>query len=355
VQPIEIARQRLISQRIANSEFTAPAALVAWMGALQAQDFPMSLWAIGIRLPGVTASGIEAAMNRGEILRTHLLRPTWHIVAAEDIGWMLALTAPHINRTLTARHKQLGLTDEVFRQSQTVLEHALREGDHLTRDELFTRFGYAKLETGDNRGYHMLVKAELDGLICSGKVINGKQTYALLAERVSQAKSWTKDESLATLAKRYFASRGPATLADFTWWSGLPAGEARRALGIVQTGLMSVTREAETYWYGEANQSEVEPAVLLLPAYDEFLISYKDRRASLTDLDFIKVVSSNGIFRPIILIDGRVAGIWKRFMKKDRIILELTFFSPPSNSILDQVVIDAGKYAEFNQMAVEIA
>ena len=181
----DIVIARLISQQITGSKFTTVKDLVGWMGALQAQDYAMSKWALGVRLPGAILQDIETAIDAGDILRTHVLRPTWHLVSASDIYWMLALSAPQIKSSLKSRHLQLGLSETVLKQSSTLIEKALSGGKHLTREELLAEFKNAKMATDDNRASHLLLMAELDGLICSGAAKAGKPTYALLAEQSS--------------------------------------------------------------------------------------------------------------------------------------------------------------------------
>jgi hypothetical protein len=207
----------------------------------------------------------------------------------------------------------------------------------------------ANIATDGNRASHILAHAELDGLICSGAVRNGKHTYTLLAERLPQTSTLTQDEALAALAKRYFTSRGPATLRDFTWWSGLPAGEARRALEMVKTDFVSETVGGQTYWSAAINPP-TEPlaeAACLLPAFDEFLIGYTDRSASITMDAPRRTVSSNGIFWPVIVVNGQVVGLWKRVIKKDTVIVEMEYFQPVSPEAMSDIEASAMRYGQF--------
>jgi len=306
------------------------------MGAMQAQDFYMAKWAIGIRLNNSTDIQIETAFNNGEIIRTHVMRPTWHFVSPKDIGWMLELTAPQIKSSMRSRNKQLELTEAVFAKSNRLIEKALSTAKTMTREQLSNEFEKAKINTSDNRLAHLFMQAELDGLICSGPITGNKQTYTLLSERVPHQKKLTKEEALAELASRYFTSHGPATVADFAWWSGLPITAARIALQLVKSEFCSETLGTETYWFkNEFSAPFPESNVIhLLPAYDEFLISYKDRSASLALTHNKKTISNNGIFYPIVVINGQVAGTWKRTTKKEVLHVELVLFQSHSKDRL---------------------
>jgi hypothetical protein len=243
----DISNIRMISQQIERTKLKTAKDIVGWMGAMQAQDYAMAKWAIGLRLPKSTDQAIETAVNDGEILRTHLLRPTWHFVSADDIYWMLELTAPKIKESMRSRHKQLGLTDAIFTKSNSIIEKALRGGKHLTREELLVEIGNAKIVLDGNRASHLLTRAELDGIVCSGATKNGKQTYALLEEWVQKAKPLDKEEALVKLAKIYFSSRCPATFQDFVWWSGLPINAARYALEMVKSDFISEAIQKQIY------------------------------------------------------------------------------------------------------------
>ncbi len=267
---------------------------------MQAQDYPMAKWAVGLRLHGVPDKIVDAALDKGEILRTHLLRPTWHFVSSDDIYWMLELTAPRIIASMKFREKWLGLTGAIIAKTNHVIEKALGGGEDLTREELIAELNKAKIRTDEYRSGHLLMRAELAGLICSGKVEGKKrcestdsssrrQTYALLEKRVPKKLRMSREESLKELAQRYFSSRAPATIQDFAWWSGLSMADARNALEMIKQNLVPETvqsamdnpRSSNTYWLPDSSLTpQKESSTLLLPAFDEFLIAYKDRSAS---------------------------------------------------------------------------
>lgn len=354
-----IANLRMINQQIAGSKFLSAKELVSWMGAMQAQDFAMAKWAIGLRLPGSTEKDIETAIDNGEIIRTHLLRPTWHLVSSDDIYWMLRLTAPHIKSSMKSRDKQLGLDEKVYSKSNAILIDALQNNNHLTREELVVRLNEANIETSDNRAAHIMMQAELEGIICSGITKKKKQTYALLSERVKEEKVLSREEALNKLANTYFKSHGPATLKDFSWWSGLPAADSRKALELAKSGFISETIEGETYWFTitETDALKMEKSVYILPAFDEFIISYKDRTSTLHLDHHSKAVSSNGIFRPVIVVNGQVEGIWKRSPVKNKFLLETGFFNPEariSQKLVEEAVSSFGNFLNKEIYSAEI-
>ena len=349
MQPTQIAALRLANQHLAGTRLKTPKDLVHWMGAVQAQDYPMSQWALGVRLPDVTAEAVQAAFHRGEILRTHVLRPTWHLVAAEDIRWMLSLTAPHIRSILAAGLREGGLTEAVIAQSQRVMENALAGGRHLTRQELVGELGKASLATDEGRATHLVMRAELDGVVCSGQPKGNKQTYALLAERVPPTEVLSREEALARLARRYFTSHGPATVRDFAWWSGLPAADARNGVALLGPEFVACPVDGQTYWLpGSLSVPEGGgETAFLLPAFDEFLISYKDRSPSLAAQNQAAVITVNGIFRPVVLVNGQVAGTWKRTVRSGAIRLETELFAPvcpPTRELIEKAAAAWGRF-----------
>lgn len=351
-----IAYTRLINQRIATTKFSTATELVRWMGAMQAQDYSMVRWAIGSRLPESTDQQIAAAFDTGELIRTHLLRPTWHVVAAEDIYWLLDLTAPQIKALMKSRNKQLGLTEELFTKSNAVIEKALAGGKYLTRQELMTELRKANILTDSLRTAHLMLQAELDGIVINGACKGKQQTYALLDERVPNVKRLFREEALAKLARTYFQSHGPATLPDFVWWSGLSVTEAKHALEMIRSDFSSEKVESQTYWFSNSllvSESD-DASVYLLPAFDEFMISYRDRSASLALENQQQAISGNGIFNPIIIVNGKVAGTWKRTLKKDKVVVETCFFQAPDSRIVSFVEKACVPMSRFFNQRIEV-
>jgi hypothetical protein len=344
-----IAALRLHNQGLLRSQFREPYALVRHMGAMQAQDFAMSRWAVGMRVPGLTDRDVLEALDSGKIIRTHMLRPTWHLVAAEDVRWMMALTAPAVHGQLSARHEALGLTAGMLKKSTRILQDALSGGRSATRSEIVGLHREAGIANTDNRLSHLLMRAEHECLICSGSVRGNETTYALMDDRVPRTTMPDTDTALQTLALRYFTSHGPATLADFTWWSGLNITRARRAVDLAKSGLRFLESDGQTYWMALDTGDPVEPhkGSMLIPAYDELIISYKDRSAVLDSARFARAVSSNGIFYPVILRNGKVAGLWKRAVIGRQVHIETEFYSGAHSRqgpVLEEAI---GQYLNF--------
>ena len=352
----DIAKYRLINQSIAASEFKNAKDVVKWMGAVQAQDFPMAKWAIGVRMLNSSENAVEKSISRGEIIRTHVMRPTWHLVPADDIYWMLDLTAARLISSSRSYNKNLGLTESVFNKSFSVLEKSLTVSGNLTREELAAAFNRAEIITDGNRLSHLLVRAELEALICNGPTRNGKHTYSLLRDIVPVKKTLAKDEALAVLANRYFTSHGPATLKDFVWWSGLTVKEASHALHSVKSDLIHETIGSEEFWL-KAVPPKIhtdKSFVHILPAYDEYLISYKDRSASVSSSDCRKAFSSNGIFYPVIIRNGKVEGLWKRKINKEKVTIDIDLFNTYGKQFILQLEKSISIFGKYLNRETEI-
>jgi hypothetical protein len=317
-----IAGTRLANHQLADTKFTTCRQIALWMGAMQAQDFNMAKWAIGVRIPGCTDKTVMESFNRGEILRTHVMRPTWHLVAPENIRWMLQLTAPRIISSMKSRDAELGVTGEFCARGNRIIEKALQGNNHLTREELGTILQANGIPVDSSRMSHLMMHAELTGLVCSGAMHGKKQTYALLEERVPETKPLARDEALAKLARTYFTGHGPATLQDFVWWSGLSVADARHGLEMAKQEFVSEKAGEQVYWMATASGFFAEDgAVRLLPAFDEYIVGYKDRKAALSAEKRHRVISSNGIFRPVVMKGGQVIGTWKKAVAKDRTMI----------------------------------
>jgi len=356
MNPTYISTLRLHNQQIVSTNFKTVKELVGWMGAMQAQDYNQAKWAIGVRLPHLTEVQIESEFNSGEILRTHLMRPTWHFVSADDIYWLLELTAKQIKSTTKSRHRDLGLTENELKKSKEVLVKSLEGNRSLTREELSVELNRAGINTFEQRLPHILMDAEIDGIICSGAISGKKQTFTLLAERVPEKKTFTKEEALALLAKKYFTSHGPATLPDFIWWSGLPVSDARKALEMNKANLISETIGTDTYWFSDSINipTPLPASVYLLPAFDEYLISYKNRSAAITADHHAKAISNNGIFWPVIVVNGQISGLWKRTIKKDMVLIELDHFRPHNKKEIGLIEKAAESFGYFSGKKTEV-
>jgi len=353
---LDIPHLRLQAQQIAGTHFDSATELVSYMGALQAQDFYMVKWAIGIRLPNTKEEEIETLIEKGELLRTHLLRPTWHLVAAKDIHWLLELTAPHIIAAQKGRHKELGLTEGVLTKSQHVIEKAFKKAEQLTREELVEELEKAKIATNENRAAHLLFMSELNGLLCSGASKGQRSTYRLLEERVKKTAPLSKDEALTKLVQLYFTSRGPATVQDFMNWSSFALTEVKKAMEDLPSHIVSETVAGNTFWWSDkvSLTSKQKPSLYLLPAFDEYIIGYKDRSAVLDTVHHKTAVSNNGIFWPTIAWDGQVIGIWKRTIKKESVVIAPQFFQPPTAAIQKSMTKAVKYYGDFLGKSPEV-
>lgn len=332
----QLAAARLYLQKITHNDLDTPQAVVGHLGAVQAQDYPMSKWAVSLRLPSATDAGIEAALDAGALVRTHVLRPTWHLVAGADVRWMLALTGKHIKASSAARDRDLGIDAALYARANDLIVKALEGGKNLTREEVMAALERGGLETNPSRAVHFMMNAETDALVCNGVMRGKEQTYALLDEKIPLAPMLPRDEAIHTLAQRYFGSHAPATLADFHWWSGLPMPDARTGLESIKSTLDSFDLGGKTFFLPKHTPRLTPDAgPLFLPAFDEYCVSYKDRSNVFRPEWQGQVITANGIFRPIIVVNGMVEGLWKRTVGRSpkaqgsvaNVSVETTFFS----------------------------
>ena len=352
---MKIPNIRLQNQQLLNPLFCQPKELVSWLGAMQAQNYSMVKWAVGMRLKSATIQTVEEALRKGEILRTHVMRPTWHLVAAEDIRWMLKLSARRIKSANDsfAKGYDLEITDELYAKSYNLLEKILCGNKSLTKQEIAEHFCCSGIlvEADNHRMTRFMVRAEQEGIVCSGEDKGGKYTYALLEERVPPVPEITKYEALARLARSYFRSHAPAVLQDFIWWSGLPVSEAKQAIYLIESELMAEQWNGQTWYVHEAcrTRGKVSGRLHLLPSYDEYLLGYKDRTDVLPKEHYPKAFTNNGLFYPVILHEGQVIGNWSKSAKKGSASIECSWFR--SNDCVDETVLnqEKDKYMRFWQ------
>jgi hypothetical protein len=323
-----IAAQRLTNQRLTRSGPRRPEDVVAWLGAVQAQEYAAARWGVGQRMappsrvsrfgePGCgTDAQIRRAVDAGRLLRTHVMRPTWHFVARDDIRWMLELTAPRVNRIMAHYHRRLELDARLRTRAAGIFERALGDGRHLTRGELGVQLARGGVAAKGLRLAMLTIDAELAGLICSGAYRGRELTYALVAQRAPRAPRLAREEALAELTRRFFTSHAPATIRDFVWWSGLTTVDAKR--GLEMNRARQATTDGRTYWsighppsplrgYGATSTQ-----VFLLPVYDEYLVAYRDRDA----VPHGAALNATGPGGPLpfqnpLVIDGQIAGTWR--------------------------------------------
>jgi hypothetical protein len=345
---LDLARLRLRNQRLSGGRFIRPE------GAVQAQEYADAKWALALRMRRATDARIERALDEGQILRTHVLRPTWHFVAFADIRWMLALTGPCVTRRMAPYNRQLELDETVFRRSHNAIVRALVGGTHLTRQELKTVLQRAGIQADSvQRLAHIVMQAELDGLICSGPRRGKQLTYALLDERAPASRPLSRDVALAELARRYFTSHGPAQVQDFAWWSGLTMADARAGLAMIERDLARETVAGRTHWFPTAGRALTKPqTAYLLPLYDEYLIAYKDRSAVL-DRPFWTWASGDP-FSAAVLVEGKVVGTWRRAVERGRVVVTVTPYASLRKRDVATVARAARAYADFVGLDLEL-
>jgi hypothetical protein len=346
---------RMWNERLAGSTLRRPEDVVAWLGAVQSQDYAGARWALAQRLDApVTDDIIEKAFDEGRILRTHVLRPTWHFVAPADIRWLLQLTAPRVHRQNGFPYRTNGLGPKELVRGASVIVKALEGGRHLTRQELAVTLARARIPVLGQQLAYVVMYAELEGLICSGPRRGKQFTYALVEERVPKSPVLAGDEALAELVRRYFTSHGPATVRDFHWWSGLTMAQARN--GIAALGSRLEHREmGGTVCYfapGAGGARGKVPRVLLLPNYDEFLVAFKDRdwwpaRAG-------GAAVATGLPHHLV-IDGRVEGSWTRKAGSSAVAVEVAPYGRLSKWQTAGVHAAVAQYGAFLKRPVSLS
>jgi len=357
---IDLLAQRLRHQRLVASSLTRPADVVAWLGAVQAQDFPAAKWALSMRVRGgLQDLDVEQAFNDGTILRTHVLRPTWHFVTPADIRWMLKLSAPRVHAASAYYYRQAGLDARIFGRSCAMLQRALDGGRFLTRTELAVHLKRAKIPADGMKLASLMMHAELEGIICSGPRRGRQFTYALLSERAPQkSTAFDRDQALAELVTRYFRSHGPATLRDFVWWSGLTVKDARAGISGAGSALVESRIDGRVHWASaDTSGAAIKgPCVFLLPNYDEYLIAYKDRGPVVAAGRTANLVArTNGGFSHHLILDGRLAGGWRRTLRGHVVMIEVAPYQPLTPVQKGAVAAAADQYGEFLNQRAELA
>lgn len=343
----EIAQRRMYRQHLWGTRFEKPEAVVRWLGALQAQEYPVAKWSVAQRT-GVEADDavMDEAFARGAILRTHLLRPTWHFVLPADIRWLLALTAPRVHALNAYRYRQLELADDLLSKTDEILGTALEGGRQLTRNELRAILERSGIETEGQRLPYMLMHAELEAVICSGALKGKQHTYALLDDRAPSAESLDRDDALAELTKRFFTGRGPATLKDLLRWSSLTAAEGRSGLDMAKSQLEHESIGARDYWFAPLEElpRRSGKVIDLVQGYDEIVMSYSESK----DVLFTEPAARDVVvFTHAVLLNGQLIGHWRRVLARDSVLVEVSLYRPLNRAehrALTVAVDDFGRF-----------
>ena len=347
---------RLNNQQLVQSQFDKPGDLVAWMGAVQAQDFFGSLWAISIRLNKfLKEAEIEKAIVDKTIVRSWPMRGTIHFCSPDDLRWMLKYLTPRV----FARYKSIlakdGIDDKVRTKSKKVFESILSGGHQLTRDELYEALEKAKVSTQGTRGLHLIGTAAQDGLICLGPRRGKQHTFTLVDEWIPSKRAiLSKEEAMAHLARRYIRSHGPVIVEDFAWWAGLNKGEANAAFQSIANELETAIVNEKEFWFDPAS-ADAKPKsgkAYLLPTYDEYGIAYKNRDEFIYDDEYRLV---GGLFTSAIMVNGKMVGTWRRVLEKDSVNIAykpFRKFTPPQKI---SIQAEAKRYGKFLSLPVRFA
>jgi hypothetical protein len=317
----EVLRRRLATQRLHGSELRTAVDVVRLLQCVQSQEYAHAMWSLGMRSSGLTAADVQAEFDRGAFLRTHILRPTWHFVAAEDIRWILELTAPRVQRLNQTIYRQEGLDPATLERGAEFIIEQLQGGRYRTRAELAQGLADRGLASQRVHLAYIVMNAELEGLICSGPMRGAQQTYALLDERTPHSRAATGDA--AELAHRFFIGHGPASIQDLARWSSLTIGQCREALDAVKDRLECATVEGVEVWFDlEGPAAKPSSAALLLPLYDEVTLSYPV--INFPQADGHPHQRGEDLFIGCVIIAKTNVGLWRRTFKGRKMIMEVT-------------------------------
>lgn len=345
----DIIRLRLRHQYLTGNGPGSPPDVVKRLLAVQAQDYLGSLWAIGQRCSNDEKS-VESALSNGSIIRTWPMRGTLHYVAAEDAHWLVNYLAARGIARMQSIYKKAGLDKPILAKCGKIIVKALEREKILTRDEIYERLEKAHVATADSRGMHITGHLAINGILCFGPRRGRQQTFVLMDEWLAGTRRFTPEDAGYTLALRYFAGHGPATVNDFAWWSGLTLTESRKAITAAGQQLSVYTHRDQQYFTIDQDPAEeikrkTTVSVQLLPAYDEFTVAYKDRTLVLPRIHHHR--SGMEVLAPVIAINGSLAGTWGRTLAKEQVTLQLKPFSKLSLAHLPRIREQARKYAGF--------
>ncbi len=349
----DLARLRLRNQRLLDSPAGSPADAVRWMLALQAQDYAGALWSIGVRAPGSTVDEVTAALDEGRIVRSWPMRGTLHVTAPEDLPWMLELIGPRMLATIAPRRRQLGITDRTLETAADLIRGELEGGRAATRPELFATLESAGESTGGQRGINLLGALCQSRVLCLGPRRGAQQTFVHFDEWLPEVAPRDREDALRELALRYFRSHGPATAKDLGWWTQLLVSDVRVAVASARDDLEELEVDGVSYFQAADSpaargEDDGRPVTLALPGFDELLLGYRDRAASLRPEEAERVVpGKNGLFLPTIVDGGHVMGTWHRTKRSREILVETTEFAELDDGVRTRFSAALQNYARF--------
>ncbi len=350
---------RLRAQRLAGAPFGSAVEAVRHFGAVQSQDYPGAKWALAQRLPATTDAALDKVFDAGAIVRTHALRPTWHFVLPQDVRWMLELTGPRISSGMAGRRRELGIGAEEITAARRAFRRALEGGKTLTRRELEAVLAKAGISPEGQRGMHLGMAAELDGILISGPRRGNQMTWMLMDERVPPAPPLEREEAVRELALRYFISHGPAQLSDFAWWSGLTLALVRKGIELSGRALAKRSLDGKEYWFDA--DLDWRPAgaraVHLLPNFDELTVAYRDRTA-LHHASYPfrpELFAFSSILSNIVTVGGELRAAWRKTRSRDGgVRVEIKPLGPPSDQERAAIARAGTRLERFLGQAVEL-
>jgi hypothetical protein len=347
----EVLRRRIATQRLAADKLPDATEVVRLLTAVQAQDFGHALWSLGLRTAGLDAAAVRAEFDAGRFLRTHVLRPTWHLVAAEDLRWILAVTAPRVQQLNWTQYRRLGLDQAMLDRGVSVIADALAARGPLTRPEIATHLAADGLPSQGQHLAYLVMNAELEAVICSGAIRGAQQTYALFESRTPRAADRPGDA--AELLRRYVHGHGPTSIRDFTRWSSLTLKLAGEALGQVAEGLASVQVAGTELWYDPAAPGAASASgALLVPLYDELTLSYPAVNFPVADRH--PQDSPFEVWLGSVILDETNVGLWRRTVRGPTVAVEIDLAPGVSATAREAAAAAAEQLAAFLGLRLEL-
>lgn len=308
-----VANQRLAGGGLSGQGLDRPADVVCLLTCVQSQECAHGFWSLGIRTVGSSYADVLAEFNAGRFLRTHILRPTWHFVAPEDLRWIQSVTAPRVHQLNGTVRRSRGLDLHRLDRSTAIILAELAGGHHLTRPELGKLLGASGVELA-----YLVMHAELEALICNGPMRGAQHTYALVDEWVTASATGDAGE----LARRFFSGHGPASVADFARWSSLTTRQCTAALDQVADRLERVEVDGATFWFDPSGPEPVTASeAVLLPLYDEATLSYPALGFPRAD-DHPHPLGTD-LFVGCVIVDRTNVGTWRRTVTPRLLVVEL--------------------------------